>query len=446
MATKGSGTVRPFVRLPSLDLLLYHALVEALAADIEAALGPREKIFAFRLDTSGAEDPFAGSPKWDDFMTSVRHNYATVVGADALTGDIASFFVYVDIDELERRLLAVCSDHAAVRDLGDLLRSWQQLGVRGLPQGLPPSSPLGNFYLDPLDRALESWGLEYRRYMDDFWVFTRSFEDARRTQDAIERLLYGDRLGLGGEKSRIRRVRTALIATESVEARIRRRREAILEDVLAGLDGEYVDTDEFELPEAEIDTAAVHGEFGELLNALREDQYPPDVRPRLTAVFRSLEKGRDPHAVADIPDVLVRLPDLTWPATRYAASMRTEFAQVVETTMLELLRPHRFHREQEWLHLCRGGLFVRHRPAPELAIRPERLPSSTSPLWARALLAWGKFLLRPLSVAGPVLLQSANAWRPYALVSLQEEPRARHSRYLDWSGEGRFLRNLAETL
>lgn len=46
MATKGSGTVRPFARLSPLDLLLYQALVDALAPDIEAALGRHDRVFA----------------------------------------------------------------------------------------------------------------------------------------------------------------------------------------------------------------------------------------------------------------------------------------------------------------------------------------------------------------------------------------------------------------
>ena len=72
MASKGTGTVRPFVRLSPYDLLLYQALVDALADDIEAALGSREKVFAYRMGGVTDDDPFSGSPKWFDFIASVR--------------------------------------------------------------------------------------------------------------------------------------------------------------------------------------------------------------------------------------------------------------------------------------------------------------------------------------------------------------------------------------
>lgn len=450
MATKGSGTVRPFVRLSPTDLFLYQALVDAISADLEAALGSRESVFAYRLDTTGSDDAFAKSPKWDDFMTSVRETLEEGCYTHSLSGDIASYFVYIDIAELERRLLTVCSNTAAVLDLGDLLRGWQQLGVRGLPQGVPPSSPLGNFYLVPLDHALGSWGFEHRRYMDDFWVFAPSFEEARRVQDLVERLLYRDGLGLGGEKSRIRRVSTALEATETAQERIIARREAIAEQVLSQADSEYVDADDVELAEGEIDEAAVHGEYDELLEELRNDRYPPNVRARLIEVYRSLEKGRDTYAVSEVPDILLRMPDLTWPAVRYVASTRATEAELAEPVLLHLLDADRFHREQEWLHICRAGLLWRRHPSLELASRlAEVAVAHEHPLVrARALLAWGKLSKdNDFDLADRYWRSGGRIWQPYVLLALQHKQIAeRDRRYEDWSGEGRFLRRLAEAI
>src|SRR4051812_34460867 len=68
MATKGSVTVRPFVRLSPVDLLLYQALVDALAPDIEHALGDRTRVLAYRQNVAGHENPYEGSPTWTAFM------------------------------------------------------------------------------------------------------------------------------------------------------------------------------------------------------------------------------------------------------------------------------------------------------------------------------------------------------------------------------------------
>jgi hypothetical protein len=58
MATKGSGTVRPFVRINPLDLLLYQALVDRLAVAMEQALQPPDRVFAYRQNLEGTENQF----------------------------------------------------------------------------------------------------------------------------------------------------------------------------------------------------------------------------------------------------------------------------------------------------------------------------------------------------------------------------------------------------
>src|SRR2546422_1235085 len=73
MATKGSGTVRPFVRLPVIDMFLYQALVDALAPAIEGALGPRDRIYAYRQTVDDTQDDqFSGGPRWTDFNSAAR--------------------------------------------------------------------------------------------------------------------------------------------------------------------------------------------------------------------------------------------------------------------------------------------------------------------------------------------------------------------------------------
>jgi hypothetical protein len=247
MANKRSGTVRPFVRVSPVDLMLYQALVDALAPDIELALGDRTKIQAFRQNLIGSDDPFHGSPTWTDFIAGIHAELEMRGRGYVLTADVASYFVYVDVDELERRLLEVCRESRVVRDLGELLRGWRQLGVRGLPQGVPPSSPLGNFYLRPVDQALESWGTDHRRYMDDLWCFTESYSAARRLQDRLERLLYEDRLGFGGDKLKIRRTSTALRDSRTAAQELQERRESTRLEFLSSADDPYASDEDWSL-------------------------------------------------------------------------------------------------------------------------------------------------------------------------------------------------------
>jgi hypothetical protein len=254
-------------------------LVDQLASTIEHSLGPREKVFAYRQTTGNEPNAYAGSPGWADFMASVRETLQADSARYALTADITNFFLYVDVEELERLLLERGGAGPVVRDLGALLRTWEGFGVKGLPQGIPPSSALGNFYLTSLDEMLDASGLAYRRYMDDLWVFADSYSDARAVQDQIETHLYELRLGLGGDKSRVRRAETALKDTETAQEAIDRRREDLLAEIEAAADDPY-DSSEVEYDPAELDEAAVESEYREVSEAVRAGNYPDRVRWR----------------------------------------------------------------------------------------------------------------------------------------------------------------------
>lgn len=460
MATKASGVFRPFVRMSAVDRLLYQALVDALARDIEQALGPRDRIFAYRQDLSGADDPFENSPTWRDFMASVRARldfdtrvpfspFARTQQAQGyvLTTDVASFFIYIDVDELERRLLAV-SDHTdVVRDLGTFLQGLQQLGVRGLPQGVPSSSPLGNFYLHELDQALVAAGVDYRRYMDDTWVFVDSYAEARQLQDHVERVLYEDRLSLGGDKVRIRRAGTAQRDAQTADERLRLRQETMF---LQAAGEAYDAEEEIEIDAAEIDEAAIHEEYDELLEGVRADQFAEHTGSRFIAAYRELERGQDPYAIDTVPEVLTRLPDLTAHAVRYVARAARTDPESGRDALLALTEAGHFHRDSEWVHICRAFLFFPDRPSTPLAERMSEIAAAHDhPLVrARALLSWGAQSAAGDFSAADAFWPGAEApWRPYVLLAIQDkEADGRDARYDAWSGEERFLRSVSDHL
>jgi len=169
MATKvGTQTIRPFVRPHVGDMLLFQALIDRLRGPIEAALPERDTLFSYRLSRTTADDPVAGSPQWRDFHEASALGVADSPDSYVVRGDLSSFFLTVDLSRLRGDLLDLGGDGEAIRDLFDLLHAWRQQGVRGPPQGLPPSGPLANVYLLPMDRVLEDGAVAYWRFSDDF--------------------------------------------------------------------------------------------------------------------------------------------------------------------------------------------------------------------------------------------------------------------------------------
>src|SRR5690606_38921046 len=97
-----------------------------------------------------------------------------------------------------------------------LIRKWLRVPVKingklvkrrkGVPQGSPLSPLLSNVLLHELDKELERQGLRYVRYADDFSVYTKSGETARKVGNAVFLLLRNKlKLPINRDKSGIRR-------------------------------------------------------------------------------------------------------------------------------------------------------------------------------------------------------------------------------------------------
>jgi RNA-directed DNA polymerase len=77
---------------------------------------------------------------------------------------------------------------------------------KGVPQGSPLSPLLSNILLNELDKELEKRGHRYVRYADDFSVYVKSRESAKRVGNSIYKFLRDKlQLPINREKSGIRR-------------------------------------------------------------------------------------------------------------------------------------------------------------------------------------------------------------------------------------------------
>ncbi|WP_196890316.1 group II intron reverse transcriptase/maturase [Aureivirga sp. CE67] len=80
---------------------------------------------------------------------------------------------------------------------------------KGVPQGSPLSPLLSNILLNELDKELEKRGLRYVRYADDFSIYVKSKQAAKRVGNGIYLFLKKKlKLPINKEKSGIRRPRS----------------------------------------------------------------------------------------------------------------------------------------------------------------------------------------------------------------------------------------------
>lgn len=105
--------------------------------------------------------------------------------------DIEKYFDTVNHDKLISILRERMNDSTTLH----LIRSFLKAGVmengfvspsiEGVPQGGPLSPLLSNIYLDKLDKELEYRGLRFVRYADDFNIFVKSKDSAKRVKESI---------------------------------------------------------------------------------------------------------------------------------------------------------------------------------------------------------------------------------------------------------------------
>ena len=135
----------------------------------------------------------------------VKEEYRTVVDMD-----LSKFFDRVNHDRLMNRLATKIKDKRVLK----LIRKFLTAGImtdglvsssdEGTPQGGPLSPLLSNIVLDELDKELESRGLKFVRYADDFVIYLKSRRAGERVKKSITKFITNKlRLKVNEEKSEV---------------------------------------------------------------------------------------------------------------------------------------------------------------------------------------------------------------------------------------------------
>ena len=179
-----------------MDRLIQQAVLQILTPIFDP--GFSESSFGFRPKRS-AQD--AAKQVQAHIRSGYRH---------CIDMDLAKFFDKVQHDVLMVRVARKVHDRRLLKLIGRYLRAGVmvdtelQPSIEGTMQGGPLSPILANILLDDFDKELESRGLHFVRYADDFLVFTKTSEAAQRVARSIENYLTRKlRLVVNHQKSRI---------------------------------------------------------------------------------------------------------------------------------------------------------------------------------------------------------------------------------------------------
>jgi len=200
---KPDGSER-FLGIPNVqDRLIQQAILQVLTPIFDPDFS--ESSFGFRPNRS-AQD--AAKQVQAHIRSGFRH---------CVDMDLSKFFDRVQHDVLLTRVARKVHDKRLLKLIGRYLRAGVmvdaqlQPSIEGTMQGGPLSPILANILLDDFDKELERRGLRFVRYADDFLVFTKTSEAARRVYGSVGRYLTRKlKLVVNDQKSRVCR-------TEGVE-------------------------------------------------------------------------------------------------------------------------------------------------------------------------------------------------------------------------------------
>lgn len=175
---KPNGDLRPLGIPTVLDRVIQQAVAQVLGPIFDADFS--EYSYGFRLRRRAHD--------------AIQHLSKTSQDGNrwGVECDLKGFFDEVNHDLLMHQVGLKVRDKRLLRLIGKYLRAGVKhengqtdKTLKGVPQGGPLSPLLANIMLNPLDRLIESMGLAFVRYADDFLILAR---DRARAQYALERV------------------------------------------------------------------------------------------------------------------------------------------------------------------------------------------------------------------------------------------------------------------
>ena len=175
----GPNFTRPGSILLPRDRLIYQALADQ-AAPIVDAKTDTNRSFSHRLGPRGSASMFLPTRTcWNGLQKSLAEHSKAKDTQYILKIDVANCFGSLN----QHTLINVLNDSGYPKSLSSrlevLLTSYTgQRSSRGILQGMYPSDLFGNYYLAPIDRFLDDYGVPSARYVDDIYIFLESVDAA----------------------------------------------------------------------------------------------------------------------------------------------------------------------------------------------------------------------------------------------------------------------------
>lgn len=177
MIPKDELSYRIATQLNPIDSILFSAIIHQYGELIEEKRASVENVFSYRFLPDSTGKLYSTQGTWEKYWLECEekakdYKYVAYI-------DISDFYNQIYHHTIENQLIECGLPNQAIKFILGLLTFLTQKNSRGIPIGPHVSHLLAELSLIPVDDSLLLKGFDYCRYVDDFVVFTNSYEEAR---------------------------------------------------------------------------------------------------------------------------------------------------------------------------------------------------------------------------------------------------------------------------
>lgn len=244
---KGNGLIRSGSLLTLDNNLLYSFLVGDCYEKIHSQIAWSQEIVDFAYITSSK---FIGTSNWygnkidswskfrTESLNKIQEGYSYVV-----ITDITGFYDNIDINLLLSDLRSCKVDSKIVGLLSKCLNRWSFVMGKGIPQGNSSSDVLAKLYLNIVDEGLKNAGYVHMRYVDDFRIFCKDLNEAKKALMTLIALLRKRGLNIQSSKTQILTHAKATAEIDGIQPSLKDIQDRFQKAIVESIEAQYLGDD-----------------------------------------------------------------------------------------------------------------------------------------------------------------------------------------------------------
>lgn len=209
-APKSRANIRVMHMLHPQDLLIYTALVLIAKNDIEASRVPlkAQRVFSYRTDSSRPQILYGAKGSYEAYRKQLDTKAENEKVKFVAIADIADFYPRIYQHRLENVIESVAGSQR-VRNVArvlvrKLIGNLMGRNSYGIPVGPYASRLLGEAVLIDVDATLQSQGINFVRWVDDYNIFCKTEYEAQSVLFSLGEWLFSNHgLTLQSAKTKI---------------------------------------------------------------------------------------------------------------------------------------------------------------------------------------------------------------------------------------------------